>query len=212
MSNQTKRPTPRPTTSGRNSRSRAGKGSRRPSQKRSSSWSWLAFAAPVLVLAIVVAIGTATDEPQHGLLGAEAPGFSLPTTDGTRVALDDVLNGGGQAMLYFSMGVGCDGCFAQIPEIEAELAARGITLVPVMVDPAERVAAEASRFGINDPILIDADRSASEAYGMLGVYGHADRPSHSFALVGADRQVRWVKHYATMFVPAADFFAEVPEA
>ena len=115
-------------------------------------------------------------------------------------------------MLYFSMGVGCDGCFAQIPEIEAVLAEQGITLVSVMVDPVERVASEASRFGITTPILIDSNRSASEAYGMLGVYGHSDRPSHSFALVGADSNVRWVKHYASMFVSAEEFLAEIPEA
>jgi hypothetical protein len=41
----------------------------------------------------------------------------------------------------------------------------------------------------------------SQAYGMLGVYGHSDRPSHSFALVRADGTVASVKHYATMFVP-----------
>ncbi len=49
----------------------------------------------------------------------------------------------------------------------------------------------------------------STAYDMLGVYGHTDRPSHSFALVTQDRTVDWVKHYATMFVPAADLLADL---
>ncbi len=52
-----------------------------------------------------------------------------------------------------------------------------------MVDPAPLVAAEAQRFGITNPILIDADRSVSRAYGMIGIYGHQGRPSDSFALV-----------------------------
>lgn len=173
-------------------------------------WSWLGFAAPLLAIGVLVAIGVSTFEPQHGLLGSDAPRFALPTSAGTEVTLDQILADGNQAMLYFSMGVGCDGCFAQIPEIDETLAARGVTLVPVMVDPAEMVANESLRFGIVEPILIDQDRSVSNAYEMLGVYGHSDRPSHSFALVGGDGQVEWVKHYATMFVSAEEFLAEVP--
>ncbi len=45
---------------------------------------------------------------------------------------------------------------------------------------------------------------------MLGIYGHSDRPSHSFALVGTDGKVKWIKHYATMFVPAQELIAELP--
>ena len=44
---------------------------------------------------------------------------------------------------------------------------------------------------------------------MLGVYGHSDRPSHSFALVEQDGTVSWTRHYAEMFVPAAEFLAEL---
>jgi peroxiredoxin len=150
-------------------------------------------------------------ENGDGAEGSVAAGFTLPTSLGTQVALDDVL-ADGDALLYFSMGVGCDGCFAQIPEIQAPLADMGITLVPVMVQPADQVRTVADAFGIGTPILIDEDRSISEAYGMLGVYGHSDRPSHSVALVGADRTVKWVKHYATMFVPVADFMADLASA
>ncbi len=70
-----------------------------------------------------------------------------------------------------------------------------------MVDPVDAVVHEAARFGIDTPILIDPDRAVSEAYGMIGIYGHGDRPSHSFALVSQDAEVAWVGHYAEMFVP-----------
>ncbi len=162
------------------------------------------------MIGILVGVGVSTFKPQHGLLGREAPRFALPTSAGTEVTLDQVLATGNDAMLYFSMGVGCDGCFAQIPEIDEKLAARGITLVSVMVDPPQLVADESLRFGIVDPILIDEDRSVSAAYDMLGIYGHSDRPSHSFALVGTDGKVKWIKHYATMFVPAQELIAELP--
>jgi peroxiredoxin len=86
------------------------------------------------------------------------------------LSLDEILTQG-DALLYFSMGVGCDGCFAQIPEALTGLQERGLQLVPIMVDPADRVAQEAARIGVATPILIDESREVSHAYGMLGV-GH----------------------------------------
>ncbi len=138
----------------------------------------------------------------------EAIQFELPTTDGQTVALNETLSEG-DTLLYFSMGVGCDGCFAQIPEIETALAERGLNLLSIMVDPTPLVAAEATRFGIETPILIDSDAQVSRDYGMIGVYGHADRPSHSFALVRQDGTIGWVRHYAEMFVPADALLAEL---
>ncbi|MCL1693424.1 MAG: peroxiredoxin family protein [Actinomycetia bacterium] len=177
-------------------------------RRRPSWWSWAAIAVPVFALAAVMLLGGGDDSGSDDAIGSPAPGFDLPTADGSRQTLDGVL-ANGDALLYFSMGPGCDGCFHQIPEIADDLAEQGITLVPVMVDPAPRVATEAQRFGIVTPILIDADRSVSEAYDMIGVYGHQDRPSHSFALVDQQGQIKWVKHYAEMFVPLDRLLADL---
>lgn len=164
---------------------------------RPKIWGWLAFALPIAAIAILVVVGQGDPEDTAP---DDAPPFALPDTLGRTVTLEDIL-AGGDALLYFSMGVGCDGCFAQIPEAHDGLLAAGVQLVPVMVDPAAAVASEALRFGITTPVLIDASREVSSAYGMLGVYGHTDRPSHSFALVRRDGTVASIKHYATMFVP-----------
>jgi thioredoxin-dependent peroxiredoxin len=180
-------------------------------KRRPSWWSWLAVAIPVIALGAVMMLGGGDDTTAESTIGSPAPDFSLPATDGSTQALAGIL-ANGEALLYFSMGPGCDGCFHQIPEIERALADEGITLVPVMVDPAAQVAAEAQRFGIATPILIDTDRSVSEAYDMIGVYGHQGRPSHSFALVNQDRQITWVKHYAEMFVPLDSLLADIGDA
>jgi len=182
-----------------------------PSQRpaKTSIWRWLAFGAPILFLAVLLA-ASIVSEPTLDDPGS-APAFELSTTAGEPVSLDEALNTG-DTLLYFSMGVGCDGCFAQIPEIEATVAERGLTLLPIMVDPAPMVAAEAARFAINTPILIDPGAKVAEAYGMVGVYGHADRPSHSFALVRQDGTIGWVRHYAEMFVPSDALFDELDQA
>jgi peroxiredoxin len=182
---------------------------RRRSTAKRSVWRWVGFIAIPLALAVLVAI-SALDETEGASLDQATP-FELATADGRTVALEDVL-ADGDTLLYFSMGVGCDGCFAQVPEIEAAVAERGLSLLPIMVDPPEMVTAEAARFGIEMPILIDPGARVSESYGMVGVYGHADRPSHSFALVRQDGSIGWVRHYAEMFVPADSLMGELDSA
>ena len=172
----------------------------RPTERRSSLL-WLGFLIPLVVVAAIMIAGSLSGEPSSEIEGGPAPGFSLPNTTGQTVSLDEILSGGDDALLYFSMGVGCDGCFAQIPEAVEGLGVRGVRLVPVMADPADEILAEAGRFGIATPILVDRNREVPEAYGMLGGYGHSDRPSHSSALVHRVGTVGWVKHYPTMFVP-----------
>ncbi len=183
----------------------------RPAPHRSGElpkvWTWLGLLIPAaLILGAVILGGGEVGDPAN--VGSPAPDFALPTTLGTEVSLDDAV-AEGDALLYFSMGVGCDGCFAQIPEIEVPLRDMGINLVSVMVQPSSPVAETAERFGIHSPILIDEDRSVSTAYEMLGIYGHSDRPSHSFALVGPDQTIKWVKHYSTMFVPLDALVADL---
>lgn len=174
-----------------------------------SVWRWAGLIGAPLSLAILVAISalSETEPTQPG----EAVPFQLVATNGDLYSLEGTL-AEGDALLYFSMGVGCDGCFVQIPELEAAMADRSINLLPIMVDPAPMVAAEASRFGIDRPILIDTGARVSAAYGMLGIYGHGDRPSHSFALVRQDGEIAWVRHYAEMFVPADALVSELDAA
>lgn len=162
---------------------------------------WLLFTVPLLAVGLAVLAGiTVEREASTSIRSGDAPAFELPTTHGDQIALDDVL-AEGFALTYFSMGVGCDGCFAQIPEISEALAERGIELVSIMPGTADALAFEADRFGIEQPILVDGDNSVADAYGMLGQYGHGDSPSHSFALISPDGTIEQTIHYPTMFVP-----------
>jgi peroxiredoxin len=187
---------------------------RRPTRRRqpgakSLTGMWLAFMVPFVAVGLLVAVATVTRQDPPPPPTGGATDFTLPDTAGGTVALRELL-AEGDTLLYFSMGVGCDGCFLQIPEIAAGLEHRGIALVPIMVDRADWLVAEAARLGVEMPIVVDADRTVSAAYGMLGQFGHGDGPSHSFALVQADGEIAWVRHYAEMFVPADRFFADLP--
>ncbi len=181
---------------------------RRSARARATPWRWVGFGAPIFFLAVLVALSV-IDEPARDEPGT-APDFRLTATSGQEISLTETLTKG-DTLLYFSMGVGCDGCFAQIPEIEDDLARWRVTLLPIMVDPASSVAAEAARFGIETPILLDPGAEVARAYGMVGIYGHADRPSHSFALVRRDGTIGWVRHYAEMFVPADALLGELDQ-
>lgn len=181
----------------------------KPKSKPKSPWRWLGFAVAPLALAVLVAVSVLSEADDPTI--DQATPFELSTADGQNISLDDTL-AQGDALLYFSMGVGCDGCFAQIPELETAMTERGISLLPIMVDPPDLVANEATRFGIDGPILIDSDTRVSRAYGMVGIYGHGDRPSHSFALVRQTGEIAWVRHYAEMFVPAQALIDELDAA
>src|SRR5690606_1392677 len=116
-------------------------------------------------LGAVVVIDSLTDQPAPAVVGQPAPDFTLPDTTGGTESLDEALTEGSEGVVvYFSMGVGCGGCFAQIPEITDELASHGLRLVSVMVDDAEIARVEAGRYGATTPIALDADRTVSEAY------------------------------------------------
>ncbi len=170
---------------------------------------WAAFLLPLTVLVVAVAVNVGREVPTLEP-GSRAPAFALPMTNGGMITLSDLI-AEGDALLYFSMGPGCDGCFIQIPEIESPLADLGIRLVPIMVDPSSMVEPQARRFGIETPILIDSDRSVSEAYDMVGIYGHSDRPSHSFALVDSNARIKWIGHFAEMFVPFDALWEHIDE-
>jgi len=178
---------------------------------RRARWAtWLGLLIPLAVLGAIVVTDSLADQPAPAEVGQPAPDFALPdTTDATESLEEALAEGTDGVVLYFSMGVGCGGCFAQIPEVTDALASRGLRLVSIMVDDPEITRIEAERYGATTPIAIDRDGTVSEAYGMLGTYGHGDRPSHSFALVDPDRTIRDVVHYAEMFVPAEQLLTDL---
>lgn len=155
--------------------------------------------AGLLAIAVVVGVavgGRGTSKTASGV----APPFELASTAGGRVSLADYR--GRNVLLYFNEGVGCDACFYQTARLEADPAfgRLDVTLLPVVVNPTERVRPELRRFGIRTPYLSDPDGAVSRAYGVLGTGHHAELPGHVFVLVGPDGRLRWRGDYPGMWV------------
>ena len=153
----------------------------------------------------------ASRSPRFGQgVGTQAPSFELPTTTGDTVSLSDFR--GHDVLLYFSEGVGCDTCFYQMRDLEknaAELSAKGMTVLPIVVNPVDQVRNELDRFGLTTPFLIDADESVSSAYGAIGTGMHENLPGHSFILVDGAGKIAWRGDYPAMFVKTDQLLADI---
>lgn len=173
------------------------KRSRRAERRR--AW---AIGIGLVLIGIVVAMLLASRSPSFGEgVGTQAPSFTLPTTTGGSVSLSDFR--GKDVLLYFSEGVGCDTCFYQMRDLEkndSALSAKGLTVLPIVVNPADPVRSELDRFGLTTPFLIDADESVSGSYGVIGTGMHENLPGHSFILVDGTGKIAWRGDYPSMFV------------
>jgi peroxiredoxin len=218
---------PRPGRQGHLHASRPGPGRAAPGQARSRltaekqrrarrrarlhAAGWLAAITAVagLIIATVLASGSGSGTAQTSAVRA-APGFTLSSTAGRNVSLASYR--GRDVVLYFSEGTGCDACFYQMREFEnhaAELTRAGITVVPIVMNPASQIRAEMAAFGVRTPYLIDATGSVSRAYGVLGKGMHAGLPGHGFVLVDARGTERWHGEYPSMYLSAAGLITQV---
>jgi peroxiredoxin len=162
-----------------------------------------------LITATALSAGSSSGTAQSGTV-RPAPGFTLTSTSGKPVSLASYR--GHNVVLYFNEGVGCDACFYQMREFEnhaAELTTAGITIVPIVMNPAGQVSAEMTAFGVRTPYLIDATGSVSAAYGVLGKGMHAGLPGHGFVFIDARGTERWYGEYPSMYLSTTGLIAQV---
>lgn len=176
-------------------------------QRRHRRWlGWGISAAVVAIAVVAIALGgRSSSSPVSGA----APPFQLASTAGATVSLADYK--GRNVLLYFNEGVGCDACFIEMAKLEADggLEKAGVTIVPVVMNPADQVAAELQRFGIRTPYIVDPGGAVSSAYKTLGTGHHANLPGHTFILVGPDGTMKWRGDYPGMWVEPAELTAAV---
>ena len=136
--------------------------------------------------------------PQHGLTpGTTAPAFWLPSTDGDRVALSDLIEPERPLLLLFT-SANCGPCSLLLPEVARWQREHADSLTVALLsdgDP-ERIRAEATEHKL-ERVLVDETLSAYEAYGANG--------TPSAVVVGADGTI------ASWLASGADWIGSLVE-
>jgi len=105
--------------------------------------------------------------------GKLAPGFTLPTTDGKKVNLHDLLRSGPVVLAFFK--VSCPVCQFAFPLYQRMAKAHpraGVTFLGICQNPPADARAFAREYGVTFAIAIDNDTNhyaVSNAYGLTNV-------------------------------------------
>lgn len=149
--------------------------------------------------------------------GQQAPPIVLLSTAGGNFDLASLK--GKTLLLYFQEGIGCQSCWDQMREIEAnrqEFAAVGIDeFITITSDSLDLTTRKIAQDGISGPVLADIDLAVSKTYdtNSYGMMGDSTN-GHSFIVVGSDGIIRWRADYGgapnyTMYVPIPSLLADL---
>lgn len=212
--------------------SRAKKLNRQRSQSvfKFSGW-WLFGGVAVVVVGAIVALvafdnagqpaaGTAAYQVGSPGPGVDAPPITLDATDGSRFDLSQYR--GKTVLLFFQEGIGCEPCWSQLKDIEANWAqfqAAGIDKVATITgNSLQTLKQKAAAEGLRTPVLADPDLRVSRTYnanqyGMMG----SSADGHSFIVVGPDGRIRWRADYGgapnyTMYVGISNLLNDMSPA
>jgi peroxiredoxin len=150
-------------------------------------------------------------------IGATAPDFLLPdvtappAAGGLPSTVELSAYRGRTVLLYFHEGLGCQPCWDQIRDLQADpslLASVGVDeLLTITSGPRDLIAQKMRDDALTVPALVDTNLGVSTQYqanrfGMMGT----SRNGHSFVLVGPDGVIQWRADYGgppnfTMYVP-----------
>jgi peroxiredoxin Q/BCP len=130
------------------------------------------FAATVVVAVATVAVRAAGDNDQVlPAVGQVAPGFTLPSQDGSQISLDSFR--GKWVVLYFypkDMTTGCTIEAHNFQRDQAQFDAANAVILGVSVDTPDSHKQFCTKEGLTFRLLADPEHKVVEAYGSLGNY------------------------------------------
>lgn len=91
-------------------------------------------------------------------------------------------------------------------------------ILSIALDPADQQAASRAEYGIQSPMLIDADAAVSTQYDVMQWASGTGEPGHTFVLVDGFGHLAWLRDYGaaqnggTMYVPTDELVAAVDQS
>ena len=119
------------------------------------------------ILVIIALVLGACSQGGAVEIGEEAPDFSLKDMDGKTVNLSDFK---GKVVILDFFATWCPPCRGEIPdfvELQKAYGSQGAAIIGVSNEAPGELKAFAGEFGINYPVLVDAQEAAQAAYGPI---------------------------------------------
>ncbi len=134
----------------------------------SSSSSFRRFASAALLLASAFGFRLYASDETMPQVGQQAPSFTLPSQDGSKVSLSDF--SGKWVVLYFYPKDGTSGCTREAHNFQEDLAKyqqNNAVIVGVSVDSTDSHKDFCAKQGLTFKLLADSEKNVCEQYGSL---------------------------------------------
>jgi thioredoxin-dependent peroxiredoxin len=170
---------------------------------------------PFSLVVVLVAMGPfITTNAARGSLpsvGQLAPGFTLPSQDGSEISLDSFR--GKWVVLYFYRKDLTTGCTIEAHNFQRDLAqyqAKNAVILGVSVDTAQSHRQFCTKEGVSFRLLSDTDHAVVEAYGSLGSYGGVAVADRNTFLIDPEGKISRVWTMVNPQVHSNEVLAAIP--
>ncbi|HXR38536.1 MAG TPA: peroxiredoxin [Terracidiphilus sp.] len=166
--------------------------------------------AAALALAVTYITVRAADEPMPSV-GQVAPGFTLPSQDGSQISLDSFR--GKWVVLYFYPKDMTPGCTIEAHNFQRDLAqyeAKNAVIVGVSVDTPDSHKQFCTKEGLTFRLLADPEHKVVDAYGSLGHYGPMTIANRNTFLIDLQGKIVKVWTKVDPQVHSAEVLAAIP--
>ena len=166
--------------------------------------------AAALALAVAYVTVHAADEPLPAV-GQVAPGFTLPSQDGSQISLDSFR--GKWVVLYFYPKDATPGCTIEAHNFQRDLAlyeAKNAVIVGVSVDTPDSHKQFCTKEGLTFRLLADPEHKVVDAYGSLGSYGPMKIANRNTFLIDPQGKIAKVWTKVNPEVHSAEVLAAIP--
>jgi peroxiredoxin Q/BCP len=168
--------------------------------------------AAALVLSLAYGTARAADEPMPSV-GQTAPGFTLPSQDGSQIALDSFK--GKWVVLYFYPKDMTKGCTIEAHNFQRDLSqfeAKNAVIVGVSVDTPDSHKEFCTKEGLTFRLLADPDHKVVDQYGSLGHFGPMTIANRNTFLIDPNGKIVKVWTKVSPEGHSAEVLAAIPAA